>query len=516
MKFSRVVSLFAALAIVLMVVPSNPVAHANQTNVLPDSQTPLTMATRQLAPAKQALVFGKAEASYSTGDSAGPMVVADVNGDGKPDVLVLDSSAVSVWLGNGDGTLKFSAGYDVGYVISIAVKDVNGDGKPDLVAALYSETGNPDSGGIAILFGNGDGTFQNPVIYASGGYGAVAIAIADVNGDGYADLLVANQCQSYDNCFNGFPIGNVVVLLGEGDGTFHASGSYDFGVGTESIVVADVNGDGSPDLLVAHGDGAVTVLLNNHDGTFQNPVSYNANGYPTSFAVEDVNGDGKPDVIESVICANGCPNNGVSVLLGNGDGTFQPPILTSSPASGYSIAVQDVDGDGEPDVVIAGYVVPYATVLLGNGDGTFQPPQKYQSGLKSNSAVAIADLNGDGKPDLVMSGACSKTPCLDFQILPNIFDVSTVTAVTSSPNPSVVNQLVTFTATVTSEPKVPDGDVITFSASKIKLGTGITKNGIASFATSFLKAKTYTIKASYPGDLFHKSSSAVVRQLVNH
>jgi VCBS repeat protein/IPT/TIG domain-containing protein len=168
--------------------------------------------------------------------------------------------------------------------------------------------------------------FAPAVAYGSGGYGAVAVASADVNGDGKLDLLVANECAT--SCASGVA-GSVSVLLGNGDGTFqpavaYASGGYQ----TSAVVVADVNGDGKPDLLVANecsdsacrDYGTIGVLLGNGDGTFRTAMTFEAGGgYALSLAVADVNGDGKPDVV----AASG---ENAAVLLGNGDGTFQTAV----------------------------------------------------------------------------------------------------------------------------------------------------------------------------------------------
>ncbi len=516
---SRVVLLFAILAIALLAAQSNPV-HANQKTSISNAPIPLATATEQPL-AKPIPIFGKPLAYDSGGTAAAPVVVADVNGDGKSDVIVgnccTDPSTISVLLGNGDGTLQAPVAYSAGGngVEAIAVGDVNGDGHPDLVVATYYQTGNPDNGGLAVLLGNCDGTFRPPISYGSSGSFAISVVIADVNGDGHPDLIVANYCQVPTNC----NVGNISVLQGNGDGTFLPPVSYNAGSGTRGMAVADVNGDGKPDVIVENGSPIVTVLLNNGDGTFQPFATPDVGGFILALAVGDVNGDGKPDLLATVACPMACPTAAVSVLLGNGDGTFQSPILSALPSDGEyfgTLTLQDLDGDGKPDVATASYYVGRTWVLLGNGDGTFQAPEKYAGDLKATFAT-VADLNGDGKPDLVMASECGKCkgPDLNLQVLLNIFDAATATALTSSPNPSIINQSVTFTATFTSNPPVPDGIVITFLNGKDTLGTGVTKNGVATLTTSFAKAKSYTVRVSYPGDRFHKPSSGSVKQVVN-
>jgi len=516
------VSLLAILMISAVLMQSVHIAHAHQPAVLSDGQMLFAAWTMPLATAAPTRVFGKPVPYASGGDPAAAVVVADLNGDGKLDVVVANQGpyAVSVLLGNGDGTLQAPVSYVVGgeEPTSIAVGDVNGDGHPDLIVATNYEVGNGFSGGVAVLLGKGDGTFEAPVSYSSGGFEAISVAIADVDGDGHPDLIVANECSIAADC-GVYPSSSVGVLHGNGDGTFEAPVSFVSGYGTDGMAVVDVNRDGAVDLIVAGEGDIVGVMLGNGDGTFQSVVAYDLGGFSSSIAVEDVNGDGKLDVVGGVICPTACPSAALSVLLGNGDGTFQTPILSSLPTEDLfsSIAIRDLDGDGKPDVVLASFNSASAEVLLGNGDGTFQAPQKYLAGLRQMLSVAVADLDADGKPDLLAAGKCGKCAGtnLNLQVLLNRFDAPASVALTSSPNPSLVDQAVTFTATVTSNPPVPDGAVITFFASKNNSGTGTTKNGAAHFTTSFSRAETYTVKASYPGDLFHKTSSGTVKQAVS-
>jgi FG-GAP-like repeat len=227
---------------------------------------------------------------------------------------------------------------------SIAIADVNGDGKPDLVVAVADFLNTGATGLVAVLLGNGDGTFQTATTYASGGAFAASVAVADVNGDGKPDVVVANCAPAvYGYCWNN--TSGVGVLLGNGDGTFQSVVTYDSADGADSVAVADVNGDGKPDLVIADSVGAnVGVLLGNGDGTFRSAVNYGAGGYNAgAVVIADVNRDGKVDL---VVANYG--SNTVGVLLGKGDGTFQPALSYAS--GGYaadSVAVADVNGDGE-------------------------------------------------------------------------------------------------------------------------------------------------------------------------
>ncbi len=427
------------------------------------------------------------------------IAIADVNGDGNPDLLTVGEpydyafGEIGVLLGTGKGKFGSFATYYTGgtYPTSIALGDVNGDGHVDVVVANYEN--------IAVLFGNGNGTFQAAQNFGSG---AKAVALADVNGDGKLDLLVAT-----DN--------SVEVRFGNGDGTFQAA--QDYGTGGYMIAVADVNGDGTLDMLVTT-DG-VSVLLGNGDGTFQPPQDYSSGGNsPQSIYVHDVNGDGKPDLI----VANLLSNN-VGVLLGNGDGTFQP-VQTYDSGGFYAAAVvaADLNGDGIPDLAVAneyGGVSGKSVVgvLLGNGDGTFQAAQTVSPGVSGSGTIAAAHVTGSGMPDLVVSGCRAIRHCVDgiFAVLPNTTTgIATATALSSSLNPSKHGQAVTFTATVSSPGPTPTGKV-KFMDGTTSLGSVALSGGIATVTKSKLAVGTHPITAQYLGDAANaKSTSPVLNQVV--
>jgi uncharacterized protein (UPF0548 family) len=464
--------------------------------------------------------FLAARSYGSGGDHALSIAVADLNEDGKPDLVVANGSAsdgtskgsVGVLFGTGHGTFRAarsysSGGYDAQY---IAVVDVNGDGKPDLlVANECASSSNCNNGSVAVLFGNGDGTFRPAVSYNSGGYDALSIAVADVNGDGKLDLVVANACASTVDCSNGVVGAGVIgVLFGNGDGTFQPAVSYSSGgYDALSIAVADVNGDGKPDLLVANecassncNNGSVAVLLGNGDGTFQPAVSYSSGGYGAlSIAVADVNGDGKPDVV----AAN---NGGVGALLGNGDGTFQAALFTYTLAlGGTQIALADFDGDGHLDIAIGNG----NAFLLGNGDGTFKAEMDLGAG--GSGGTAVGDFNGDGKPDLVVGGVTT---------LLNIGATAAATTTTiapSAPKSYSAFQPVTFTARVQhTGPRTPTGQV-EFLDGGVSIGTAsVDSRGHASFTTTGLAVGSHFVVAYYQGDSnFAPSNSLGVHVSVN-
>jgi len=249
--------------------------------------------------------------------------------------------------------------------------------------------------------GDGRGGFQTHVDYPTGPEPS-SIAVGDFNGDGELDLAVADQ-----NCPNGITCGpgSVSILLGKGDGTFEPSVDYSTGStgsGTYSVAVGDFNRDGKLDLVVANqASNNISVLLGNGDGTFQAAVNYGTGSGtgPTSVAVGDFNGDGKLDLaVANVGCGTPCGN--VAVLLGNGDGTFQAAVNYNAGAQPLSIAVGDFNLDGKLDLAVANVSSYNVSVLLGNGDGTFQTAANYSTNGDAFSVV-VADLNGDGKPDLI-------------------------------------------------------------------------------------------------------------------
>ncbi|WP_437681998.1 FG-GAP repeat domain-containing protein [Sorangium sp. So ce131] len=285
-------------------------------------------------------------------------------------------------------TLSFQANQD--YAVGsrpqgVAAGDVNGDGKPDLVVI------NVSSADASVLLGNGDGTLTAAGTVSGIGTNPGGVALADLDGDGRLDLLVGG--------FNVPGIGGLRVLLGNGDGTFQPATLYVVGNQPTAVQVADFNGDGKLDVVTANFVGSsLSVLLGNGDGTLQPAVNYAAVGAntPNDVAVADVNGDGKLDLVS----ANFNSNN-LSVWLGNGDGTFQPAIVFPSGGSGVgAVAVADLNGDGKPDIAAAHQNSANVTVLLGNGDGTFQAPVVHAVGGSFVVDVAIADFNGDLRLDI--------------------------------------------------------------------------------------------------------------------
>jgi hypothetical protein len=420
-----------------------------------------------------------------TGAPPNAVAVGDFHGDGHLDLAVVTNSAnsVSVLSNNGDGTFAPAVNYTVTDPESVAVGDFNGDGKADLAVAA----GQID--GLDVLVNNGDGTFAPAVAY-NHGYTGISVAVGDFNKDGNLDLVEAT--------------GSVSVLLGNGDGTFQAAKHYTANYAS-LVAVGYFCGKGNLDLVVASTySGTVSVLQGNGNGTFQPPgVAYTVGTQPYSIAVGDFNGDGNLDV---AVANEGSGN--VSVLLGNGDCTFQNAVNYAAGGYPQSVAVGDFNGDGKLDLAVANYEFP-TSVLLGNGDGTFQAPLLYDA-FGCSFSVAVGDFNGDGRPDLVSALCMSNVAILMNATLP-----TTSTVLTSSLNPSNVNQSVTLTAAVAASKGIPTGTV-TFQDGTSTLGTVALSNGTATFTTSSLAAGTHSITAAYSADSnFAGSTSSVLTQTVN-
>jgi Big-like domain-containing protein/VCBS repeat protein len=457
---------------------------------------------------------------YGTGGIySASVAVADVNNDGKHDLLVANQNNLGVLLGNGDGTFQPAVNFGRGGN-SIAVADVNADGRPDLVVAGVGLQGLVD-----VLLGNGDGSFKPAVSYSTNGNEARSVAIADLNGDGPPDLIVANCAPSGLPCLGR---GSVGILLGNGDGTFQPVVTYDSGGNDAfSVAAADINGDALADLVVSNAcsdsscaAGSVAVLLGNGNGTFAPPIVYPTAAGAFWVTVADVNRDGRPDLL----VADGA---GVDVLLGNGDGSFQSAVTYDPGAyNDLSVAVGDLNGDGVPDLITAKRLDGsgahgLVNVLLGNGDGTFKSALSYPSGGFDAWSVAIADFNGDGKPDVVAANLFSSLRNYNGTLGVLLGgNPTTSTALASSLNPSTYGQKVTWTATVTSSGSVtPTGKVrftSQFFTETFTIGSAtLNSSGVATLTRSNLNAATYPLTAVYAGDAAHLgSTSSVVNQVV--
>lgn len=347
--------------------------------------------------------------SFSAGNPPIQVALGDFNGDGKPDIAVVDfnctflslltcdgTGSVSIFLGTGSGKFQPRGSFTVGFGPAYAVVgDFNRDGKLDL------STSNIGDNTVSVLLGNGDGTFQTATAYPVR-QSPSALITADFNGDGKLDLAVNDGGSDA-----------VSILLGNGDGTFQAEADYATATMPQGLAAGDYNGDGKLDLAVNDlncpnnptcGPGLVSILLGNGDGTFQAHVEYPTGPLPDTVATADFNGDGILDLVATTGTYG--TNNTVSVLLGNGDGTFQPYVSYTAGTGTSFVALGDFNGDGKIDMAVANEVSNTVSILLGNGRGGFQPHIDFAAGTTANG-IATGDFNGDGRLDLVVADLSS-------------------------------------------------------------------------------------------------------------
>jgi hypothetical protein len=541
--------------------------------------TKLSLATSQVLPTEQGCLSA---------------AVADINGDGKLDLMLgvsgfdsygIYTNTIEVFLGNGDGTLTRVATIPLPLgVTSIVVADMNGDGKPDLLAfetlAAYGYSGPPPPDNanqhplntVQVLLGKGDGTFSlgqiienpnslqsYPVLPTKDGnmpFAASTLGVGDFNGDGIPDFVLAGWGQ-----------GTVKTYLGNGDGTFSSGPVTQAGSNPAGIAVGDFNGDGKPDIAVSEpivsgsGNSNVFILLGNGDGSFTAASPLTGVGPVSSGIVTaDFNGDGIPDIaVESQ-----SPSAEVNVFLGNGNGSFtqaaHSPIVGTAPY-GSVLAVGDFNGDGIPDLVTAA-TAQQLSFLLGNGDGTFQPAVNAIAAnpdVYAISDIALGDLSGSGLSDIVSADYASRDA---FVLLPlassqtatatatlagvtlvgsgsdNIIAVysgdSTYQPSTSPPlsltaTPEQVTVTLTLSPASTSygQPVAMTANVmpasaeghnatgtVTFQVASRTLGTVSLVNGAATFTSSLLPIGTDTVSAIYSGDGYFASAGGSATEVV--
>ena len=340
------------------------------------------------------------------------IVVGDFNSDGIPDLVVQDGSRVDVMIGNGDGTFQPEVLYGTASGnYNIVVADLNLDGTPDLAVTV--------SGGVSILLGNGDGTFQ-PHYEVALNDSSTYLTVGDFNKDGIPDLAVAG--------WNG---SNVMILLGMGDGTFQAEKDTQIDVNPAdgTLVAADFKGIGFLSDLAISGSGTLEAMVGNGDGTFKAPQELKPNGtfdeYVEGFAVADLNGDGIPDMALTW-CDSDSDAGRVGVFYGKGDGTFntKPTTLVVGEEPVW-IAAGDFDGNGAMDLATANDNDDTLSVLLNGatttatttpvqvsvpGTGTQQVFAEYMGNTAfGTSESATIPLTGNGAAAPVISSLSPST-----------------------------------------------------------------------------------------------------------
>jgi hypothetical protein len=343
-------------------------------------------------------LLGRAE--FAAGSGPLGLATGDFNRDGIIDLAVANvgSNSASVLLGKGHGAFGAARSFAAGPGSrAIVAADFNGDGILDLAVA---NAGTVPVGTISILIGNGDGTFQDHVDYATGA-GPSWVATGDFNSDGKLDLAV-----SEGNLGAGTTVG---VLLGNGDGTFEPVVHYTAGANPTYVLTADFNGDNNLDLAVVNCVGTVSILLGNGDGSFGPHQDFTVGSCPTGGVAADFNQDGKIDL--AVPNWGDGSGDSVSVLLGNGDGTFTTQVQYETGIGPASVIAADMNLDGCIDLVVTNNG-PHGTntpgtgatvsILLGKCDGTFSGRRDFSTGI-GPAGLAAGHFAPGPKPDLAVA-----------------------------------------------------------------------------------------------------------------
>jgi hypothetical protein len=497
-------------------------------------------------------------AETSIGHETSTIAVGDFNGDGIPDVVVTDEFAytVGVWLGNGDGTFRSADSLATGEnPVAIAVADFNGDGNLDLALLNYG-TGS-DYSNLTILLGKGDGTFTDGPASPAVDPAPRGVITGDFNGDGIPDLAVGAQ-----DAIN--------VLLGKGDGSFIPAYKVSFPTDTNSnpfIVAGDFNGDGKLDFatFILNPDELI-VALGKGDGTFPTQITtsvpFQTSDYQTFMAVADLNGDGIPDLVASV-------DSKATVLLGAGNGTFTvgKTLELDQAASSYrDLTIGDFNGDGIPDV--AGFDGSKMSFFLGVGDGTFTNGPSFDGDSLSPDftfgswygGLISADLNGDGLTDVVAigysislgtgqlvpllstpasmsiasasitlgtgnhlveasySGDTNYTPSVSSTTTLAGPDSTTLSLALSKSPPDVYGETLVLSATLSpysGSGYSTNGELVSFYNSSRLLGTASLAGGVATLTLNSLDIGSYSFSTSYAGDgRFLASSSSSIQTTI--
>jgi hypothetical protein len=314
------------------------------------------------------------------------VAAADVNGDGKADIVSVAVSVNKVYvaLNAGDGTTAAPRAYDTDRgPAAVAVADLTGDGKADLVIANY------DAGTVSLLPGNGDGSFQPQRIFPVA-YGANALIVQDMNNDMRPDVVTAN-----------YESNNVSVLLNAGMGTLGTAKNYAAAASPAALVAADLNKDGRMDIVTANPDGNNLSYL---QGSAVTAGALNAARLigsggrgPAALSARDVTGDGNVDLISG----NG-DSGDITLLPGRGDGTVSASSVIASSGRVSDLLLSDVTGDGRPDLIVStgGASGGTTQLLYGFAGGVFAPSAR---SIAYAGALAVSDLTGDGKPDLLVA-----------------------------------------------------------------------------------------------------------------
>jgi Bacterial Ig-like domain (group 3)/FG-GAP-like repeat/FG-GAP repeat len=431
------------------------------------------------------VAFGAGNGTFSTPKAVtnGTSVVADFNRDGRSDMADIDGNTIIVSLGQAGETFT-SVSTDLRIPNATGLYnagDVNNDGIPDLVLNYFDH--------LEIWTGNGDGTFAfGSSINVSQILSNVVAAIADVDGDGNRDIVLAPDPAA------GSPFGPLVILYGNGDGTFQTPASVVVSHRYSQVVVADLNGDKKPDLVMTDG-GSVAVLINQGNRTFANEVDYVAGGQVSALSVSDVNGDGLPDIV-----AANPGGTTVTVLLnqknGSSGGNSASGVLSVSP---------------EPSVF--SQTITLSLVLSGNSAGAATPTGTVSFSVDGNLVATVAVAKGTASyayvnqmiptPHTIIAVYngdkiyASQSFSLQHVVKPPTF--TTTTALTATPATILTSQTVRLVATVTCNPPVPAGEVSFYDGSKLIGAATLNSSGVAFYDVAVLATGKHSLIATYDG-----------------
>lgn len=470
--------------------------------------------------------FGQTPATYVTGSSSTDstrsvlgVVVGDFNGDGWPDVAVVNnysgtSADVAILLNDGTGKFLPPVNYALSVLATeITAADLNGDGKLDLIIPLYGTSATPGTA-VAVLMGNGNGTFQSEADVSLGMNNPYAVAVGDLNGDGIPDLAVTIEDQVNFNQ-------GIAVAFGNGDGTFQTATLLASTLQLHQldnpnpgyVKMVDLNRDGHLDLVYTNTQfGTVGILYNQGAGTFDPPVEFAAGHRAFDIAVADVNGDGALDVVTT---GNAAAFSGINVLLNtSADGI----VLHSSGDHSAVGAPVNFTASVSGSQVLGVTAQPTGTVSFYDGATQIGSPVPLSAGAAalSTSSLSIGSHNITAQ----YSGDSNYVPTTSTVLIQAVGQVTSATGTpTSSANPATPGQLVTLTSAVTStfagDSLVPTGKV-TFNDGAKALGTAtLSANGVAIFQTSSLAVGSHSITVQYLGDAnFTGSASTAFSQTV--